>query len=138
MSLHGSDWAAILAQGLGGMKAAQPGAGVFGGGGVAAQAASSFLPAIIGAIGKKGASKAVQVIGGGAAGGVLLEEALNSDWNPFNDVAKRRRINPLNVRAARRAIRRIKAVRKITASIERSLPKAKARMHHHHPFARKR
>src|SRR5262245_11894995 len=34
----------------------------------------------------------------------------------------RRRINPLNVRAARRAIRRIKAVRKITAQIERALP----------------
>lgn len=35
---------------------------------------------------------------------------------------RRRRINPLNVRAARRAIRRIKAVRKITAQIERALP----------------
>lgn len=35
---------------------------------------------------------------------------------------RRRRLNPLNVRAARRAIRRIKAVRKITAQIERALP----------------
>lgn len=44
-----------------------------------------------------------------------------------------RRINPLNVRAARRAIRRIKAVRKITAQIERALPRrpapARAVMH---------
>lgn len=40
---------------------------------------------------------------------------------------RRRRMNPLNARAARRAIRRIKAVRRITADIERSLPKAKAR-----------
>ncbi len=34
-----------------------------------------------------------------------------------------RRMNPLNPRAARRAIRRIKAVRRITRDIERSLPK---------------
>lgn len=37
-----------------------------------------------------------------------------------------RRINPLNVRAARRALRRIKAVRKITAQIERALPRRAA------------
>lgn len=40
---------------------------------------------------------------------------------------KRRRMNPLNARAARRAIRRIKAVRRITRDIERSLPKQAAR-----------
>lgn len=40
---------------------------------------------------------------------------------------KRRRMNPLNARAARRAIRRIKAVRRITNDIERSLPKARSR-----------
>lgn len=50
---------------------------------------------------------------------------------------KRRRMNPLNARAAKRAIRRIKAVRKITAGIERALPKTKGRSyahfgHHHH------
>lgn len=39
---------------------------------------------------------------------------------------KYKRINPLNVRAARRAIRRIKAVRKITHEIERQLPHRKA------------
>lgn len=38
-----------------------------------------------------------------------------------------RRMNPLNPRAARRAIRRIKAVRRITRDIERSLPKAASR-----------
>jgi hypothetical protein len=38
-----------------------------------------------------------------------------------------RRMNPLNPRAARRAIRRIKAVRRITRDIERSLPKAATR-----------
>lgn len=38
-----------------------------------------------------------------------------------------RRMNPLNPRAARRAIRRIKAVRRITRDIERSLPKQTTR-----------
>jgi hypothetical protein len=47
---------------------------------------------------------------------------------------KRRRMNPLNARAAKRAIRRIKAVRKITAGIERALPKAKARNYGHSHF----
>jgi hypothetical protein len=38
-----------------------------------------------------------------------------------------RRMNPLNPRAARRAIRRIKGVRRITRDIERSLPKVSVR-----------
>ncbi|MGH7177138.1 MAG: hypothetical protein ACREJC_07155 [Tepidisphaeraceae bacterium] len=38
-----------------------------------------------------------------------------------------RRMNPLNPRAARRAIRRIKAVRRITRDIERSLPRVATR-----------
>lgn len=38
-----------------------------------------------------------------------------------------RQINPLNHRAARRAVRRIKAVRKLCHSIERALPKQKSR-----------
>lgn len=38
-----------------------------------------------------------------------------------------RRMNPLNVKAARRAIRRIKGVRKICNDIERSLPMRRAR-----------
>jgi len=61
-----------------------------------------------------------------SAGGTI--DALTPDFlvRPMG-YRKRRRMNPLNVRAARRAIRRIKAVRKITADIERSLPKAKAR-----------
>lgn len=37
-------------------------------------------------------------------------------------LVKNRRMNPLNPRAARRAIRRIKAARKMLTSIERSLP----------------
>lgn len=42
-----------------------------------------------------------------------------------------RRMNPLNPRAARRAIRRIKAVRRITRDIERSLPKVTTRRRGH-------
>lgn len=39
---------------------------------------------------------------------------------------RRRRMNPMNHKAANRAIRRIKAVRKIVRSIESSLPKQRA------------
>jgi len=38
-----------------------------------------------------------------------------------------RRMNPMNAKAARRAIRRIKSVRKILTNIEKSLPKARRR-----------
>jgi hypothetical protein len=38
--------------------------------------------------------------------------------------ATRRRINPLNIKAARRAIRRIKSVRNVTATIERQVARA--------------
>ena len=41
---------------------------------------------------------------------------------------KRRRMNPMNIRAARRAIRRIRGARRILMRIERSMPKA--RTHH--------
>jgi len=59
------------------------------------------------------------------AGGVV--DALTPDFLVRPVGRKRRRMNPLNARAARRAIRRIKAVRRITRDIERSLPKQTAR-----------
>lgn len=40
---------------------------------------------------------------------------------------KRRRMNPMNAKAARRAIRRVVAVRKILSKIERGLPRARRR-----------
>jgi len=46
-----------------------------------------------------------------------------SSTSPFR---RRRRMNPMNHKAANRAIRRIKAVRKIVRSIESSLPKQRA------------
>jgi hypothetical protein len=41
-------------------------------------------------------------------------------------VYRARHLNPMNVRAARRAIRRIKGARKLLQRIERSLPKARS------------
>jgi len=49
---------------------------------------------------------------------------------------RRRRINPLNPRAARRAIRRVVAVRKMLRSIDRHLPKVRVKPAH--PFARRK
>lgn len=51
---------------------------------------------------------------------------LKADGKPYK---KYRSMNPLNGRAARRAIRRIKGARKMLQQIERQLPKAKARTH---------
>jgi hypothetical protein len=44
-----------------------------------------------------------------------------------NGAAPRRRINPMNPRAARRAIARIKSVRKILQRIERQMPRRPCR-----------
>lgn len=56
-----------------------------------------------------------------------------------NPVPKRRRMNFGNARAARRAIRRIKGVRRLLKSIEDQLPRRPAprrrAQHHHHPAA---
>lgn len=59
--------------------------------------------------------------GGAAAAGALLDRAGRGERKRV------RRINPLNHRAARRAIRRICAVRNICSSIERQLPRAASR-----------
>lgn len=54
---------------------------------------------------------------GGAAAGFVLDQF----GNPVR--RKRRRMNPYNPKAARRAIRRIKALRREMQKIERMLPK---------------
>jgi len=51
---------------------------------------------------------------------------------------RRRRMNPLNGRAAFRALRRIKAVRKLLHGIERHLPKVRPKAHFFHPRHRRR
>lgn len=74
-----------------------------------------------------GAGRALTAVGGAS----ILKRAFTPGTSPLElpdftrsgkPRKKYRRINPLNVRAARRAIRRIKAVRKITHEIEKQLP----------------
>lgn len=81
---------------------------------VALAAGRAALPFI-----KKNAAKALGWISVGA----LVYDAAG---NLMGRTSKRQ-MNPLNQRAARRAIRRIKRVRKIVNSIERALPKSKSR-----------
>jgi hypothetical protein len=54
-----------------------------------------------------------------AVGGLVYDMA----GNVIGRQRKRRRMNPMNARAARRAIRRIKGARKMLQQIERQLPK---------------
>lgn len=82
----------------------------------------SALPSVLAGAGRVLASRGGQIASGVGAG--LLFDELG---NLIGGTRKRRRMNPLNARAARRAIRRIKAVRKITRDIEKSLPKQAAR-----------
>lgn len=60
----------------------------------------------------------------GVGAGVGTAVLMGRDGQPKK---KRRRMNPMNVKAARRAIRRVKAARKMLQEIERQLPKAKSR-----------
>jgi len=66
--------------------------------------------------------KVAKALGWATVGGLVYDAAGN-----LQGKASTRRMNPLNPRAARRAIRRIKSVRKVCNSIERSLPKQKSR-----------
>jgi hypothetical protein len=88
------------------------------------------------------AGKALTLAGGGAAavGGAsglygLYKNQLEQQGVPSGTAAaharamtghRRRRMNPGNARAARRAIRRIKSVRKLLHSIEAQLPKRRS------------
>jgi len=83
------------------------GAGV----GTAARVGSSVLRRVPGGIG---------TIATGVGAGMMLYDAFG---NPVS--RRRRRMNPMNARAARRAIRRIKGARKMLMQIERQLPKAR-------------
>lgn len=63
-----------------------------------------------------------------AAAGLTIAGSmvLDSAGNPVGRIGGRR-MNPMNAKAARRAIRRIKSVRKILTNIEKSLPRARRR-----------
>lgn len=80
----------------------------------------------IGAAGRVGG----KLIAGGAAftAGSRLVDYVGGAFGDENGYTpRRRRINPLNARAANRAIRRIGLVRKQLRKIESKLPKAKCR-----------
>jgi len=101
MSLNSGDWGGLLSGVLGGV---QSGKGFTQPGGLGSSLITNILPAIIA---RKTASKAVKSFGGNVLGGVATGLGLDalSDFDGFGGATRRRRINPLNVRAARRAIR---------------------------------
>lgn len=66
--------------------------------------------------------RVAKALGWVTVGGLVYDAAGN-----LQGQVKRRQMNPLNPRAARRAVRRIKSVRKLCSSIERTLPKQKSR-----------
>lgn len=64
--------------------------------------------------------------GAAIAGGTIAGEAIyDAAGNLIGYKQRRRRMNPLNPKAARRAIRRVKSVRKMLHNIEKQLPKQK-------------
>lgn len=71
--------------------------------------------------------------GAGAGAGGACPAGFHLDKRTRSRCVRNRRMNPLNGRAAMRAIRRIKGARKMLQKIERQLPKAKARRTPAHP-----
>lgn len=63
----------------------------------------------------------------GVGGGGACPAGFHLDKRTRSFCVRNRRMNPLNGRAAMRAIRRIKGARKMLQKIERQLPKSKAR-----------
>lgn len=86
---------------------------------VSASKALAVIPKV-----KPGAGlvKTVAAVGAGTVAGDAIYDAAG---NLIGYKQKRRRMNPLNPRAARRAIRRVKSVRKMLHNIEKQLPKQK-------------
>lgn len=87
------------------------------------------LPSVVSGIGTaislaRKALPAATAIGGGAA---VMDYVIDKATGMMRPKKKYRRLNPLNPRAANRAIHRIKSLRKITAKIERQLPRARSR-----------
>ncbi|MGH8833336.1 MAG: hypothetical protein ACREXV_19970 [Polaromonas sp.] len=66
--------------------------------------------------------KVARALGWVTIGGLVYDAAGN-----LQGATKRRQMNPLNARAARRAVRRIKSVRKLCQRIESTLPRQKKR-----------
>lgn len=94
-----------------------PGIGAVGGAVARGAGAIARSPGV-----RKWSKRAIQAVGGYTVGSAVFDAAGN-----FLGHRARRTMNPLNPKAARRAIRRVKAVRKLCHSIESQLPKAKSR-----------
>ena len=71
--------------------------------------------------------------GAGAGAGGACPAGFHLDKRSRSRCVRNRRMNPLNGRAATRAIRRIKGARKMLQKIERQLPKSKTRRTPAHP-----
>jgi hypothetical protein len=98
--------------------------GVVGGGAAAAVklSTSKALAVVPKVIPGKGLLKTGAAIAGGTIAGEAIYDAAG---NLVGYKQRRRRMNPLNPKAARRAIRRVKSVRKMLHNIEKQLPKQK-------------
>ena len=130
------------------------GAAIKGGGITAAGGRAAMVSPGIGAIRGIGPGKALALAGGAgvaAAGGSglygLYKQQMEQQGVPSSVAAaharavtghRRRRMNPGNARAARRAIRRIKSVRKLLHSIEAQLPKRRSAVAPVYAFQRRR
>jgi hypothetical protein len=90
---------------------------------VAVSSSKALVPLGGKVISKPGVGKiAAATVGGTIAGDYLYDAA----GNIVGQHRRHRRMNVLNGKAATRAIRRVKGVRKMLQKIERQLPKAKA------------
>lgn len=69
----------------------------------------------------------IPIPGFGGGGGGACPAGFHLDKRSRSFCVRNRRMNPLNGKAASRAIRRIKGARKMLQKIERQLPKQKAR-----------
>lgn len=99
----------------------RPGAGIIPAMSRVPQAAQKLLPEVGGAIAGYAAGSLMAGDGNGAC-----PVGFHLDKKTRSRCVRNRRMNPLNGRAASRAIRRIKGARKMLQKIERQLPKQRA------------
>jgi hypothetical protein len=95
---------------------------------IATSTSKAMIPigkAVTGVVTKPGVGK---VAAGAVAGTIAGDYIYDAMGNVVGTRRKYRRMNVLNGKAATRAIRRVKGVRKMLQKIERQLPKAKAPM----------
>lgn len=117
---------ALIPGPVGGVLKAGAALGLVGGAAKVVTSSSKALVPVGKALTKPGVGKiAAGTVAGTVAGDYLYDAA----GNIIGQKQRHRRMNPMNVKAARRAIRRVKAARKILRNIEKQLPKAACRKH---------